>query len=69
MERIQTTGGGFLSGSNTGEGAVCRFSTLPIHSLLQRSNVIAEGPGTVYLQTRNPQSLGEWISAQIPRQG
>jgi len=53
VERIQTSGGGLFSGSHTGEGAVCRFC----------------GPGTVYIQTRNPESLVQWISAQMPRQG
>ncbi|PVG03120.1 DUF124-domain-containing protein, partial [Serendipita vermifera] len=53
MERIATSGGGLLSGMHTGEGMVCRFT----------------GPGTIYLQTRNPQSLGQWIQAQVPAQG
>ncbi|KAG8827226.1 hypothetical protein FRB91_002315 [Serendipita sp. 411] len=53
MERINTAGGGMFSASHTGEGMVCRFS----------------GPGEVYLQTRNPESLGQWIAAQVPRQG
>jgi uncharacterized protein (TIGR00266 family) len=44
-------GGGMFSASHTGEGAVCRF----------------RGPGTVYIQTRNPQSLGQWVAAQVPR--
>ncbi|KAG8935837.1 hypothetical protein FRC02_006083 [Tulasnella sp. 418] len=45
--------GGFFSGSHTGEGLVCRFT----------------GPGTVFIQTRNPSSLGAWIAAQMPAQG
>jgi uncharacterized protein (AIM24 family) len=53
MERIATSGGGLFSGMHTGEGMVCRFT----------------GPGTIYLQTRNPESLGQWINAQIPKQG
>ncbi|KAG8814295.1 hypothetical protein FRC17_001215 [Serendipita sp. 399] len=53
MERINTSGGGLFSASHTGEGMVCRF----------------RGPGTVYLQTRNPESLGQWIAAQVPRGG
>lgn len=42
--------GGLFSASHTGEGAVCRF----------------RGPGTIYIQTRNPQSLGHWVAAQGP---
>lgn len=53
MERINTAGGGFLSGHHTGEGMVCRFT----------------GPGTVYIQSRNPESLGLWIASQAPRAG
>jgi len=45
-----SAGGGLFSASHTGEGAICRF----------------KGPGTIYIQTRNPQSLGQWIAAQIP---
>ncbi|KIY68673.1 DUF124-domain-containing protein [Cylindrobasidium torrendii FP15055 ss-10] len=48
VERIQA--GGFLSGSHTDEGLVCRFV----------------GPGSIYIQTRNPEVLGEWIQEQIP---
>ncbi|KIM32898.1 hypothetical protein M408DRAFT_188585 [Serendipita vermifera MAFF 305830] len=46
-------GGGMFGASHTGEGAVCRF----------------RGPGTVYIQTRNPESLGGWIAAQVPARG
>jgi uncharacterized protein (TIGR00266 family) len=45
--------GGFMSSSHTDEGLVCRFT----------------GPGVVYIQTRNPETLGSWISEQIPSQG
>jgi uncharacterized protein (AIM24 family) len=45
--------GGLFSAAHTGEGAVCRF----------------RGPGTVYIQTRNPQSLGHWVAAQVPTRG
>ncbi|KAG9018239.1 hypothetical protein FRB90_011808 [Tulasnella sp. 427] len=43
-------GGGFISRSATEEGYVCRFT----------------GPGTIYIQTRNPENLVEWIQAQMP---
>ncbi len=48
-----SAGGGMFGASHTGEGAVCRF----------------KGPGTVYIQTRNPASLGGWIASQIPARG
>ena len=48
-----SAGGGMFGASHTGEGAVCRF----------------RGPGTVYIQTRNPESLGVWIAAQVPARG
>lgn len=53
MERINTSGGGLFSGSATGEGLVCRFT----------------GPGDIYIQTRNPEALGQWIAAQVPAGG
>uniref|UniRef100_A0A914QIZ9 Altered inheritance of mitochondria protein 24, mitochondrial n=1 Tax=Panagrolaimus davidi TaxID=227884 RepID=A0A914QIZ9_9BILA len=37
--------GGLMSNMLSGEGLVCRFT----------------GPGTVYIQTRNPESLSSWI--------
>ncbi|RPD53046.1 DUF124-domain-containing protein [Lentinus tigrinus ALCF2SS1-6] len=42
--------GGLFSASHTDEGLVCRFT----------------GPGIVYLQTRNPETLGAWIAEQVP---
>ncbi|EJF65574.1 hypothetical protein DICSQDRAFT_79838 [Dichomitus squalens LYAD-421 SS1] len=42
--------GGFFSASHTDEGLVCRFT----------------GPGVVYIQSRNPETLGEWIREQVP---
>ncbi|KAI0820039.1 tryptophan RNA-binding attenuator protein-like domain-containing protein [Trametes gibbosa] len=42
--------GGFFSSSHTDEGLVCRFT----------------GPGIVYIQTRNPETLGAWIREQVP---
>ncbi|KAH9859118.1 tryptophan RNA-binding attenuator protein-like domain-containing protein [Lenzites betulinus] len=42
--------GGFFSSSHTDEGAVCRFT----------------GPGIVYIQSRNPETLGHWIREQLP---
>lgn len=45
-------GGGFISRAATDEGLVCRFT----------------GPGTIYIQTRNPENLIGWIQAQMPAQ-
>lgn len=42
--------GGFMSSAHTDEGLVCRFT----------------GPGVVYLQTRNPETLVEWLREQLP---
>jgi len=39
--------GGIMSGLTSGEGLVCKFT----------------GPGTVFLQTRNPVAFGQWMSA------
>ncbi|KAI9786371.1 MAG: hypothetical protein M1816_008032 [Peltula sp. TS41687] len=43
--------GGFMSTIASGEGLVCKFT----------------GPGTIFMQTRNPQALGAWIAAYVPR--
>ncbi|KAK4697747.1 hypothetical protein P7C71_g372, partial [Lecanoromycetidae sp. Uapishka_2] len=39
--------GGIISGISSGEGLVCKFS----------------GPGTVFMQTRNPPAFAMWMSA------
>jgi uncharacterized protein (TIGR00266 family) len=44
---------GWMSSITSGEGLVCRF----------------RGPGTVYLQTRNPAAFGGWLSDYIPSDG
>ncbi|KAJ3034720.1 hypothetical protein HDV00_004766 [Rhizophlyctis rosea] len=44
---LQSAGGGIMGAIMSGEGKVCRFT----------------GPGRVYIQTRNPLSLGAWIAA------
>ncbi|UJR29252.1 hypothetical protein I4U23_010466 [Adineta vaga] len=43
---IERSGGGIMSGMHAGEGLVCRFT----------------GPGTVFIQTRNPEALSAWIA-------
>ncbi|KAI0341874.1 DUF124-domain-containing protein [Trametopsis cervina] len=45
--------GGMMSAAHTDEGLVCRFT----------------GPGIVYIQTRNPETLIGWIDAQLPSRG
>lgn len=44
---------GWMSSITSGEGLVCRF----------------KGPGTIYLQTRNPSAFGGWLSTYIPSNG
>ncbi|KAI9758944.1 MAG: hypothetical protein M4579_002684 [Chaenotheca gracillima] len=44
--------GGIISGVTSGEGLVCKFT----------------GPGTVFIQTRNPAAFGAWIAAHAPGQ-
>ncbi|KAI9671988.1 MAG: hypothetical protein M1817_003535 [Caeruleum heppii] len=44
--------GGIISGMSSGEGLVCKFT----------------GPGTVFIQTRNPQAFGAYINAQTSGQ-
>lgn len=39
--------GGIISGISSGEGLVCKFT----------------GPGTVFLQTRNPAAFALWMGA------
>ncbi|CAF1272361.1 unnamed protein product [Adineta steineri] len=50
---IERAGGSISAGAHSGEGLVCRFT----------------GPGIIYIQTRNPDALSEWIAGQAhPRQ-
>ncbi len=44
---------GWISSIFAGEGFVCRF----------------KGPGTVYVQTRNPKAFGGWLSSYLPTRG
>jgi len=45
--------GGIISGITAGEGMVCKFT----------------GPGTVYLQTRNPTAFSAWVMAHTATGG
>ncbi|KAK6337514.1 hypothetical protein TWF730_002911 [Orbilia blumenaviensis] len=45
--------GGIISALSSNEGLVCRFS----------------GPGTVFIQTRNPTEFGAWIRSHVPTGG
>lgn len=49
----KASSGGFLSSLKSGEGLVCRF----------------KGPGTVLIQTRNPEGFTGWIRSMIPASG
>jgi uncharacterized protein (TIGR00266 family) len=51
--KIEKSSSGWISSFTSGEMLVCRF----------------KGPGTVYLQTRNPSAFGSWMGSYIPRQG
>jgi uncharacterized protein (TIGR00266 family) len=44
---------GWISSIFAGEGFVCRF----------------KGPGTIYIQTRNPKAFGGWLSSYLPTRG
>jgi uncharacterized protein (TIGR00266 family) len=48
--KITKASKGWISTVTSGEGFVCRFT----------------GPGTVYMQTRNPRSFGNWLSGYLP---
>ncbi|KAI9754747.1 MAG: hypothetical protein M1815_005446 [Lichina confinis] len=45
--------GGIMSGLTSAEGLICKFT----------------GPGTLFIQTRNPSALGAWISSHSPSSG
>lgn len=45
--------GGIISGVASAEGLVCKFT----------------GPGTVFLQTRNPAGFAQWMAAQAAAGG
>jgi uncharacterized protein (TIGR00266 family) len=51
--KIEKSSSGWISSFTSGEMLVCRF----------------KGPGTVYLQTRNPSAFGSWLGSYLPRQG
>ncbi len=50
---IEKASSGWISSMTSGEGLVCRF----------------RGPGTVLIQTRNPNSFEGWIRSLFPTQG
>lgn len=45
--------GGIVSGFSSGEGLICKFT----------------GPGTVFMQTRNPAAFAAWLSAHASAGG
>lgn len=47
---VQKSSSGWVSSLKSGEGVVCRF----------------KGPGRLFIQTRNPNSFGSWLSTIIP---
>lgn len=50
---ISKAASGWISSLTSGEGFVCRF----------------RGPGTVYVQTRNPSAFAGWLSGYLPTKG
>lgn len=50
---IEKASSGWISSLTSGEGLVCRF----------------QGPGKVYIQSRNPKGFGGWIKQFIPSKG
>ncbi|MEN8908402.1 MAG: TIGR00266 family protein [Clostridiales bacterium] len=47
--KIEKAAKGWISSITSGEGLVCRFT----------------GPGTIYIQTRNPNGFKEWIQSKL----
>jgi uncharacterized protein (TIGR00266 family) len=47
---LEKASSGWMSSFTSGEGLVCRF----------------RGPGTVYIQSRNPKAFGSWVSRLLP---
>lgn len=47
---LEKASAGWISSLTSGEGLVCRF----------------RGPGTVYIQSRNPGTFGSWLSRLLP---
>jgi uncharacterized protein (TIGR00266 family) len=50
---LEKASSGWISSFTSGEGLVCRF----------------RGPGTVYIQSRNPNAFGSWLSRLLPSRG
>lgn len=50
--KIEKASKTWLSSATSGEWLVCRF----------------KGPGTIFIQTRNPDAFGSWVRAQMPQQ-
>jgi len=51
--KIEKASKGWISSFTSGEGLVCRF----------------RGPGTILIQSRNPQGFGSWIRSLMPKGG
>jgi uncharacterized protein (TIGR00266 family) len=51
--QITKAASGWISSFTSGEGFVCRFT----------------GPGTVWMQTRNPSAFAGWLSGYLPTKG
>lgn len=51
--KIEKAGGGLMAARKTGEGLVCRF----------------QGPGTIFIQTRNQEAFEDYIRSIVPSTG
>ena len=58
--------GGIISGLSSGEGLVCKFTGTILLNLPTEKLAFAKthsGPGTIFMQTRNPAAFAQWVSA------
>jgi uncharacterized protein (AIM24 family) len=65
IERVAS--GGIMSNMASSEGLVCRFTgtSFILFCIFRDEELIEIGPGTVFLQTRNPKAFGAWISTHM----
>lgn len=64
LERVAT--GGIISSMSAQEGVVCRFTGMSCNFSTWICLIVYTGPGTVFMQTRNPVAFGQWLSTHMP---
>ena len=74
MERVAS--GGIISAVSSGEGLVCKFTGMfhPFLTLNFGGEILVLilyqlGPGTVFMQTRNPQAFQAWLVGSSQNSG